>query len=609
MARINYFNFAKSLIIDIGKKLLVIYEKLYSNIPSTLWISDLHGDGERFIRVLQGRFGMLYTTVQEALKTEDAALIRSLTKLIRRKYWSDDLKLSKEESLIHILKILRYKVNSPNELDIKFINYEFATSLLKTTLDDKIPDVLLSNQELFDFSIKDISDAILVSIPEHIIVLGDIFDRGSSPDKILRILKFPYYRRKLSIIWGNHDILWLGALAGNKSLVAEALRISFRYGHTNFLSRIGLDLTALEKFATSTYPVVQGNFKAKLDHHRSIEKALAIIQFKLEEKCIKANPLYEMQNRLWLDKLAKMLAENKIEALTDNDFPTIDLKDPNHLSTAEENLINDLTKQFINSRKLARLLELFITEGRVYKVYQNFLNIHALIPSTERGEYETLFGYKGRELLDYLGKLINRVGQRCLQKETQDHDDLNKLFYLWCGPKSPLFGKDAMKTFERYFIKDKSSHKEKTLHWNDNLVNKKFQELLINDFQIDKLVFGHTPRDIKKGDTMSTAGGFAVNIDGGFSGSYLERGHAMVRTAYSLYGIVLPTAEAVSKVIDDHQSVPALIEPIAKRVKPLLFADIHESDALKREESELLEELRDTTKKSAAALFQIDDGL
>jgi len=176
-----------------------------------------------------------------------------------------------------------------------------------------------------------------------LIVLGDVFDRGDEPDKIIRILSHPEHKKFVNFVWGNHDILWMGAAAGNRSLIAEALRISSRYDNLEFLKRIGIDTTNLQNFADKTYKKeITGKFKAKTMICKKMEKALVVIQFKLEEQTIKKYPEFEMENRLNLENLANMLKTKNTDSLNDTDFPTIDFKNPAKLTNEEKELIEKL---------------------------------------------------------------------------------------------------------------------------------------------------------------------------------------------------------------------------------------------------------------------------
>lgn len=169
-----------------------------------------------------------------------------------------------------------------------------------------------------------------------------------------------------------------------------------------------------------------------------MEKALAVIQFKLEEQTIRDFPEYQMQSRLWLNRLASMLASGDTDALNDTHFPTLDLNDPGRLTEQEQQLVEELAVQFTCNRRLKRLLRFLFTKGKTYHIQNNFLNIHALVPSTKEGDFEEFLGYQGKELLSFIQRTIDRVGQHYLAGLPQNPEDQALFFYLWCGPKSPF---------------------------------------------------------------------------------------------------------------------------------------------------------------------------
>ncbi|MBU3914748.1 fructose-1,6-bisphosphatase [bacterium] len=467
----------------LSQELLRLDTKLSSSIPATMFISDLHGEGDRFISILRGRFGVLYQTCVEALpKTFSSDKIQYLVQIIRKQRYSRDenVKMDMQDVIMCFIQILKYKFSNIDRSinDVLFPEFRDVISRMISGL--PVPNYVFEEEIISERLIHYLSRAIKQILLDRIMVLGDVFDRGPQPDKIIRILDSKWYSKMIYYVFGNHDILWMGAVAGNRSLIAEAMRISCRYDHMNLLNRLGFDISKLKKFAKETYPpkTVKGNFKAKTNHARSMEKALAIIQFKLEEETIQNHPEFEMESRLWLNKLAKILNTGKTEDLNDTSFPTIDLKNPHALTKEEEEVIDDLEHQFKTNKKLKRLLRFFFEKGETYIIHNDMLNIHALIPSTANGEFDEFLSSKGKDLLDHVQNSIKRIGNAYLNGKKQREEDLALMFYLWCGPKSPFFGKDAMKTFERYFLIDKATHKEQTLYWSKNLEKKEFKQVI-----------------------------------------------------------------------------------------------------------------------------------
>jgi len=433
---------------------------------------------------------------------------------------------------------------------------------------------------------------------DRIQVVGDIFDRGPQPDKIIRILSSSAYNKIVDYVYGNHDILWMGAASGNRSLIAEALRITCRYDHFELMDRLGFDTSRLAEFASATYPAdtVTGKFKAKTDLGRSMEKALAIIQFKLEERTILENTEYEMQSRMWLDKLAAMLKNGDTAGLNDTSFPTIDLNDPLQLSAEEQTIIDDLAEQFVTNRKLKRLLAFFFSKGNTYHIHSNTLNIHALVPSTADGHFDDFMGRKGKLLLDYIQEMIRRVGINYVEGKPQKKQDQDLFFYLWCGPKSPFFGKHAMKTFERYFLLDKESHVERSLYWKDNMQTKAFKQKMLQEFGVQRVVYGHTPVNYMKGAKMASDDGVAINVDGGFAEAYYNRGHSLVHTPHQLYGIILPTPEEIKEAVKRLESAPLDIELIDEFSHPMKIKDTIEGKELMARRNDILHRIHELAK-------------
>ncbi|MCX7679027.1 MAG: fructose-1,6-bisphosphatase, partial [Spirochaetes bacterium] len=484
---------------DIIRQITEIETELESHIDTTMWISDPHGAGDRFVSILKGRFGLVWKICLEALpKTFSAEKIDYLGRIIRRERYfaTPEFTMERQDVISALVRIIQYRVENVKKFDEirKNINKDLKTVLENLILKFPVPNIVYENEIIADRIISALCKIVKQVILGHLLVLGDVFDRGDEPDKILRILSSKEIKPYVTFVWGNHDILWMGAAAGNRSLIAEALRISVRYDNLKFLDRLGIDISKLKAFAEKLYPHgVSGSFKAKHDISRKMEKTLAMIQFKLEEKTIKENPELEMEHRLNLEKLATMLKEKNTEGLTDTDFPTLDLNDPLRLTDEEREVIDDLAQQFTTSHKIKKLMKFLFEDGRMYHINNYILNIHALIPSKENGEFDSFLGKKGKELFDFLEEKIKAIGQKYLKDETQDEKDLALMFYLWCGAKSPFFGKDAMKTFERYFYKDKATHKEKLLWWGENIRKSEFMERIFQEFGARRIVYGHTP--------------------------------------------------------------------------------------------------------------------
>ncbi|MDR3237752.1 MAG: fructose-1,6-bisphosphatase [Spirochaetia bacterium] len=574
-----------------------IERRLDEYIDTTLWISDPHGAGDRFVNILKGRFGLLWQTLREALpKTLDHEKLDYLDRIIRREQYfrSENYAMQRQDVISSLVTVIRYKIQ--NIYDFERVSMTIAPELKpllsNLLLNFRVPAIVYENDLVSDQLITALAKMTKQVLIGQLVVLGDVFDRGDEPDKILRILSSKAIRPYVKFVWGNHDLLWMGAALGNPSLIAEALRISFRYDNFAFVKRLGIDASKLQQFAEKTYPgEITGYFKAKTKSARQIEKALAVIQFKLEEQTIKQYPQLGMDSRLNLDSLAGMLKSGNTEGLSDTDFPTLNLDEPDKLTGEEREIISDLSKQFVTSKRIYRLMEYLFREGKLYHMHNYILNIHALIPSTADGKFDELYGKKGKELLDHLEASIKDAGEQYLRGEQVAPFQQAVMFYLWCGPMSPFFGKHAMKTFERYFMKDKKTHEEITLHWGENIMKKEFMDLLEEEFGARIVVYGHTPVDVAAGQKIASPDGRAINIDGGFSDAYLGRGHALIQTPYSIYAIILPTEREMEKAGLKKEPAPLLVEEIAYYEKPVKVKDTFKGKTLLKRRNQLIEEI------------------
>lgn len=582
----------------LANELLQLENALNANIPTTLWISDLHGEGDRFKSILRGRFGMLYQTCREALpNTFSTEKIQYLVRIIRRTdYYKDaDISMDIQDAILCLTEVLKYKISNRMYQINEIIRPEFRDTITRLLSGLPVPNPVFEEPIIAKRIIAHLSKAIREVLLDRIQVVGDIFDRGPQPDKIIRILSSSAYSDIVDYVYGNHDILWMGAASGNLSLIAEALRITCRYDHFELMNRLSFNTDKLAEFAAKTYPaeMVKGKFKAKTDRGLSMEKALAVIQFKLEERTIKDNPEYDMEPRLWLDKLAKMLKSGNTKPLNDSHFPTINVDDPLALTDEEQEIINDLAEQFATNRKLKRLLAYFFTKGETYHIHSNTLNIHALVPSTSDGEFDEFMGRKGKSLLDFLQEMIRRVGRNYIDGKPQNKQDQDLFFYLWCGPKSPFFGKHAMKTFERYFMLDEKTHVEHSLYWKDNMQTKAFKQKMLQEFGVQRVVYGHTPVNYMKGARMSSEDGVAINVDGGFAEAYYNRGHSLVHTPHQLYGLILPTPSEIKEAVKKLDSAPLDIELIDEFSQPLKIRDTIEGRKLMQKRDEIMIQIRE----------------
>ena len=395
-------------------------------------------------------------------------------------------------------------------------------------------------------------------------IVGDIFDRGSGAAKILDVLSTV---RDYDIQWGNHDIEWMGAMAGNWALIATVLRVSIRYANIETLEEgYGINLLPLANFAMTVYgddPCTIWQTKDFENNPRltrsaqlmaKMHKAISIIQFKLEGLTVLRHPEWHMDHRALLDKIdfkaGTITLEGKTYPLTDTNLPTIDSEQPYELSQYELDLMKQLARSFRKSEKMQRHLRLLYEHGSLYLVRNGFLLYHAAIPLNADGSFSEaeVFGKRvsGKALMDRTDEIIRQAYYGVGQTK---QNALDYLLYLWEGEFSPLYNKDKMTTFERYFIADKAPQEEKKGAYFTLSDDEKVCEAILKEFGLDpttgRIINGHVPVRTIKGETPIRANGKRFVIDGGFSKPYQEKtGIAGYTLIYNSHGIQLVEHES-----------------------------------------------------------------
>ena len=384
-------------------------------------------------------------------------------------------------------------------------------------------------------------------------VVGDIFDRGPVASKILDVLSTV---RDYDIQWGNHDIEWMGAMCGNLALIATVLRVSIRYANIETLEEgYGINLLPLANFAMQTYsndPCTIWQTKDFENNPRltrsaqlmaKMHKAISIIQFKLEGQTVRRHPEWHMDHRAVLDHLDQL-------DLLDNHLPTINPADPYALSLEEEDLMNQLARSFRKSEKMQSHLKMLYEHGSLYLVRNGFLLYHAAIPLNEDGSFTEaeVCGKRvsGKALMDRTEEVIR---QAYYGTGKEKENALDYMLYLWEGEFSPLYNKDKMTTFERYFLADKSlQHEAKGAYFTLSDDEKVCERILVEfglDPQTGRIINGHVPVRTIKGETPIRANGKRFVIDGGFSKPYQEKtGISGYTLIYNSHGIQLVEHES-----------------------------------------------------------------
>ena len=395
-------------------------------------------------------------------------------------------------------------------------------------------------------------------------VVGDIFDRGSGASKIMDVLST---LRDYDIQWGNHDIEWMGAMAGNLALIATVLRVSIRYANIETLEEgYGINLLPLANFAMETY----GDDPCRVFQTKDFEnnprltrsaalmakmhKAISIIQFKLEGQTILRHPEWGMNDRLLLDKIdlehGTIHIGGQDYALTDTHLPTLSAEEPYRLSAEEEELMAQLERSFRKSEKMQKHLHLLYQHGSMFLVRNGFLLYHAAVPLNSDGSFTEVDvcgkRVSGRSLMERTDEVV-RTAYYGAGKEKANA--LDYMLYLWEGPCSPLYNKDKMTTLERYFVDDERTWKEQKGAYYTLANERETCEMILREFGMDehtgRIINGHIPVRTIAGETPIRAEGKRFVIDGGFSKPYQEKtGIAGYTLIYNSHGIQLVEHES-----------------------------------------------------------------
>ncbi len=374
-------------------------------------------------------------------------------------------------------------------------------------------------------------------------IIGDIFDRGPHADKIMDLLR----GYDVDIQWGNHDIAWMGAAAGNLACIANVLRIGISYNNFDQLEDgYGINLRPLSVFAEKAYRddpcscfqphlLDKNQFDAvDIQLTAKMHKAIAIIQFKLEGQLIQKHPEYQMDDRVLLNKVdyknGTVLLNGKSYPLRDRSFPTVNPDNPLELTKEEENLMKTLVSSFRHSERLQKHIGYLYSHGGMYLCVNSNLLYHGCLPMTEEGTFvqvpiggKTLSGKKYMEYLDSVARSAYFAPEGSAEREQA----CDMMWYLWCGRYSPLFGKSRISTFERYFIEDKETHTEIMNPYYTFIESRETCEMILREFGLDPscshIINGHVPVRLKEGEKPVKGGGLLFMIDGGISKSYQKQ--------------------------------------------------------------------------------------
>lgn len=543
------------------------------------FLSDVHGEYSAFEQVLRNGSGVVKRKIRDIFGAElDDAEINSLSTLIYYPEEKMDLIASETEdlhawyrtTLFRLIELCQYVASKYTRSKVRKAMPEDFAYILEELLhenyneDDKklyyeeILQHIISLGRAEEF-ISALSRLIQQLVVDHLHIVGDVYDRGPYPDKIMDTL-MNYH--SLDFQWGNHDILWMGAASGSRVCAANVIRISARYLNLDILEdSYGISLRPLALFADEVYkddpckyfqPKNEDNTdysNAEITQIARMHKAISIIQFKLEGEIINRRKEFNMEHRLLLQfidyKKGTIQLKGKTYQLLDTHFPTIDPENPYTLTDGEKDLIEKITASFKNCRRLQKHVQFLYSKGSMFLTYNGNLLYHGCIPLHEDGNFMEMKlrgeKYAGRALLEQFEILTREAYVRPPgTKEKKYACDI--VWYLWTGAISSLFGKSEMTTFERYFVAEKETHKEEKNPYyklrNDEFICKQILEEFGLDGECGHIINGHTPVKEGKGESPIKASGKMLVIDGGFAKAYHKEtslaGYTLLFNSYGL---------------------------------------------------------------------------
>lgn len=555
------------------------------------FLSDLHGEYEAFEQVIRNGSGVVKRKIHDVFgKRLTEAEINSLATLIYYPEQKLDLISETTENLdlwyrstlfqlielcVHVSsKYTRSKVRKAMPADFEYILQELLHEnhlvMDKSLYYQEIITSIIALDRAAEF-ISALARLIQRLVVDHLHIVGDVYDRGPYPDKIMDSL-MSYH--SLDFQWGNHDMLWMGAASGSRVCLANVLRISSRYLNLDIIEdSYGISIRPLALFAEENYgedpctaflpqkTAITEQSTTEINQIARMHKAIAVIQFKLEGEIIARHPEFEMEHRLLLDMInyeaGTVTIKGKTYPLQDHHFPTIDPANPYALTPEEHELIDKLVSSFKNCEKLQRHVSFLYAKGSMVLTYNSNLLYHGCIPLNEDGSFMemTLKGQKfaGRALLEQFEQ-IAREGYFRTSGTPEKKYALDIVWYLWTGAASSLFGKSEMTTFERYFVEDKETHVEEKNAYYKLRNEEQICHQILAEFDLDSsghIINGHTPVKEGKGESPIKASGKMLVIDGGFSPAYQKTtGLAGYTLLYNSFGLQLVSHQPFTSTED-----------------------------------------------------------
>lgn len=594
------------------------------------FLSDIHGEYEAFSHLLRNSSGSLRRRIDELFGTELSGKDRrSLATLIYYPEQKLPLILAEVPDEGEWYRItLRRLIRLCRSVSTKYTRATVRQSLpsdYATIIEELLysQEQVQDRQAYYDRHIESMiqvgqANIFLTAVAHlirrltisHLHILGDIYDRGPGAHIILDEL-MNYH--SLDIQWGNHDILWMGAAAGSEACIANVIRISLRYTNTETLeSGYGISLLPLASFAMERYgedPCTQFMPKfsddlvrlTKVDDYEQqllarMQKAITIIQLKLEGQVIHRRPHYQMADRLLLDKINHQRGVLTIDGqdfeLIDNSFPTVDPESPYELTNRERLLMDRLGQTFRDSGKLQAHVRFLYAKGSMYIVYNGNLLYHGCIALNEDGTFVELKlkdqNVSGKAYFDRVERLA-RQGYFAVDPDKRQYGQ-DAMWYLWSGARSPLYGKNKMATFERYFVKDKKTHAETQNPYYRLRDEPQVIDRILVEFGMDpataRIINGHVPVKVRQGQSPIKAGGRLLVIDGGLAKAYQQQtgiaGYTLISNSRGLLLAEHKPFESAQKAIQDEIDLDSRTEIIATYQRRMRVVDTDKGEEIRR---------------------------
>ncbi len=557
------------------------------------FMSDIHGEYEAFTQILNNCSGVIREKVNMLFENALSSFERSelctliyypeqkLARLHETGKISEGWYQTTLQELTDLAKLLSSKYTRSKVRKAMPQSYSYIIDELLHAQPDEDNNQLLYHQKIIDTLIRVGSgDSFICALSELIKrlavdllhIVGDVFDRGPRPDSILDLLS-EYHN--VDIEWGNHDILWMGAAAGNKACIATVVRNSLSYGNTQVLeSGYGISLRPLYLFAEHTYPG---------DINDAARKAISIILFKLEGEIIMNHPEYCMDEQLLLHKMnlqsGTLEIDGKIYELNDTYFPTVDFENSYALTKDEERIIEDLKKSFTESERLNRHISFLYQKGSMYRCCNGNLLYHGCIPLDSDGNFDSIEldggRYWGKSYMDYADRAARRA-----YLEKNDKNAVDFMWYLWCGEKSPLSGR-RIKTFQRMFLNDKSSWDEPRNPYYEFYKGEAVCKMILREFGLFgencHIINGHTPIKVSKGESPIKANGRLIVIDGGFCKAYQKTtgiaGYTLIFNSHGLRLMSHQPFSSIEKVLNENEDIESQSDIFETEKKRVMVGD------------------------------------